>query len=65
MSMEYIRKTYNVPAKRGGKIKWLYHSFTDGFTTVLLMALLLAPRGHASVLSWQQKRGQNFFIRRG
>lgn len=21
MSMEYIRKTYNVPAKRGGKVK--------------------------------------------
>lgn len=33
MSMEYIRKTYNVPAKRGGKIKWLYHSFTDGIIT--------------------------------
>jgi len=22
MSMDYIRKTYNVPAKRGGRVRW-------------------------------------------
>jgi hypothetical protein len=35
MSMEYVRKTYNVPAKRGGKIRywwlgsWYYGTITS------------------------------------
>jgi hypothetical protein len=26
MSMAYIRKTYGVPAKRGGKVRYTYHN---------------------------------------
>ncbi len=45
MSMEYIRKTYNVPAKRGMRIKW-----TDCYGHVFNGVITSAKNGRLLVL---------------
>lgn len=46
MSMEYIRKTYGVPAKRGGRVK-----FTDVHRTVWNCTIKSARGGYLMVLA--------------
>lgn len=45
MSLEYIRRTYNVPAKRGGRIR-----YTDTQGVVFNCTITSARGGHLRVL---------------